>query len=83
MGIADAIQQGPPPKHTICSFGVVLEGLEPVDKEAMEQASEKIRNSVSGYSIPWLHKVLLQEGFKVGAETMRRHVMGNCCCEPK
>ena len=83
MGIADAILQGPPRRHSICAVGVILEGLEPTDREAVEQAEEKIRNNVAGYSIQWLHKVLTQEGFKVGTETVRRHVMGSCCCEPK
>ena len=83
MGIADQLKQGPPRKYTICALGAILSNMEEQDKEAVAGASEKIRDGVPGYSVQWLHRTLVQEGFKLGSETVRRHVQGSCCCEPK
>lgn len=82
MGLADIINQGPPRKSG-CQLGVFIEGLDKKDVEAIENAIEKIRTREVGYSIGWLHRVLLSEGKRIGASTIQRHVNGECACGTK
>lgn len=82
MGLADTINQGPQRKSG-CHFSVFIGTLDKKDVEAIESAIEKIRTREVGYSIGWLHRVLLSEGNRISASTIQRHVNGECACGPK
>lgn len=84
MGLAEAIHQGL--RHNTkykCAVQGLIEELDPEDGEALRLALEKLSDGSATFSMAWLHRLLLEQGHKIGASTMSRHINGACACESK
>ena len=69
-----------------CRAGQIITGLEPDDRQAVEDYITAIRDA--RVTNPWsavasaskLREALLAEGHRVCADLLRDHLAGRCCC---
>lgn len=81
-------QPAPSPYANRCSVGHVLRAVSPVEREALQNALEKVTEALnsktamsSGYTTRWLMQVLEEAGHKVSDRMLRRHCKKECSCD--
>jgi hypothetical protein len=71
-----------------CSVGNLLRMLSPEDRNALESALFRVRQSLekqdslqTGYTARWLSRTVSEYGYKISDRMIRRHLHGDCSCE--
>ena len=75
-------------KYFICSVKKILDTLNKVDRQALEAAVDRVRtgnktdkkSGLDVWSGVWLRKVLIDNGYKIGRDALRKHLEGSCNC---
>ena len=67
-----------------CKLGVLIDGLEPADQDALEYAITLVRDAARTdplFTIAWLVSMLQENGHAVGKTTISEHVRRVCACD--
>ena len=83
-----AVTQEPPHFGPRCSIWVIRQNLEEQDRQALDEAIQRIRDArdqgltsgQSAYNCQWLQKSLGSEGHPVSVLTVQKHVRFGCSC---
>jgi len=75
-------------KYFICSVKKILDTLDKTDRQALEAAIDRVRtgnktdkkSGLDVWSGVWLRKVLIDNGYKIGKDSLRKHLEGSCNC---
>jgi hypothetical protein len=75
-------------RYFICSVKKILDTLNKVDRQALEAAVDRVRtgnktdkkSGLDVWSGVWLRKVLIDNGYKIGKDALRKHLEGSCNC---
>ena len=75
-------------KYFICSVKKILDTLDKTDRQALEAAIDRVRtgnktdkkSGLDVWSGVWLRKVLIDNGYKIGKDALRKHLEGSCNC---
>lgn len=80
MALSDRINQRPRPKHgRPCSVGKLLDELKGAERDALlEMLGDPVKRD--GWSAADIFETLLDEGHRVGFQTINRHRGGTCRC---
>ena len=89
MSLADDLSKEPASASQKCTVGILLAGFNKQDKQAFQQAVDKIRAVPSDvrrsrgypYTSTWLLGVLRTNGYTLSKESLRKHLNGECNCE--
>jgi len=89
MSLAKELNEMPSQaKYFDCSVGKILNTLDKVDRQALVAAIDRVRtgnktdkkSGIDVWSSVWLRKVLINNGFRVGKDALRKHLEGSCNC---
>jgi hypothetical protein len=75
-------------KYFVCSVKKILDTLDKTDRQALEAAIDRVRtgnktdkkSGLDVWSGVWLRKVLIDNGYKIGKDSLRKHLEGLCNC---
>ena len=75
-------------KYFICGVKNILDTLDKTDRQALEAAIDRVRtgsktdkkSGLDVWSGVWLRKVLIDNGYKIGKDALRKHLEGSCNC---
>jgi len=79
MSLKDEILKHPSNGNRHCHAGAIIQSLTDEDREALDTVLPRIGQE-PGYTTVWLLKILKNEGFTIGENTLRRHLRGECIC---
>jgi hypothetical protein len=82
MGLKESITNWKP-EYVDCLAAKVIKSMPKDDKESVENAIVLLRNSKAVFSRAWLLRKITDEGYVLKEGTFRKHVVGECSCEPK
>jgi len=89
MSLAKELNEMPEQaKYFNCSLGKILDTLDKTDRQALEAAIDRVRtgnktdkkSGIDVWSSVWLRKVLIDNGYKIGKDSLRKHLEGSCNC---
>lgn len=89
MSLAKELNEMPSQaKYFNCSLGKILDTLDKTDRQALEAAIDRVRtgnkidkkSGIDVWSSVWLRKVLIDNGYKIGKDALRKHLEGSCNC---
>ena len=89
MSLAKELNEMPSQaKYFNCSLGKILNTLDKTDRQALEAAIDRVRtgnkidkkSGIDVWSSVWLRKVLIDNGYKIGKDALRKHLEGSCNC---
>ena len=89
MSLAKELNEMPSKaRYFYCGVGKILDTLDKVDRQALVAAIDRVRNGnkadkrsgIDVWSGVWLRKVLIDNGYKIGKDVLRKHLEGSCNC---
>ena len=89
MSLAKELNEMPSQaKYFNCSLGKILDTLDKTDRQALEAAIDRVRtgnkidkkSGIDVWSSVWLRKVLIDNGYKIGKDSLLKHLEGLCNC---
>lgn len=82
MKLAEAIEQGlRRNKKYDCAVQTLINSIDEDDARALQTALGQLSDRSANFSVSWLHRTLIEQGYKIGASTLSRHINGGCACE--